>query len=325
VTEELLRVHDLSVRFDTPRGPVHAVRGVSLAVPARSIVGLVGESGSGKTTVISAVINLLAPNAVVEGGEILYKGRDVLRLSPAQLRDLRGREIAMVFQDPMTALSPVHSVATHMVDVLYRDRSRGLAEKRAQAIAMLRRVGIPDPEDRIDHYPNQFSGGMRQRIAIAMALLMNPGLLIADEPTTSLDVTLEAQIIHLLRVLRATFHGSILFVSHNLGLIAELCDLVAVMYAGEIVEQGTVHDVFHRPSHPYTQRLLQCDPARVAADWSGELPTIPGDVPDLVTLPPGCVFAPRCASAIDRCRAEAPSAVRVAAGHTARCHLLVPA
>jgi oligopeptide/dipeptide ABC transporter ATP-binding protein len=190
---------------------------------------------------------------------------------------------------------------------------------------MLRRVGIPDPEDRIDHYPNQFSGGMRQRIAIAMALLMNPGLLIADEPTTSLDVTLEAQIIHLLRVLRATFHGSILFVSHNLGLIAELCDLVAVMYAGEIVEQGTVHDVFHRPSHPYTQRLLQCDPARVAADWSGELPTIPGDVPDLVTLPPGCVFAPRCASAIDRCRAEAPSAVRVAAGHTARCHLLVPA
>jgi oligopeptide/dipeptide ABC transporter ATP-binding protein len=325
VADELLRVHDLSVRFDTPRGPVHAVRGVSLAVPARSIVGLVGESGSGKTTVISAVINLLAPNAVVEGGEILYKGRDVLRLSPAELRDLRGREIAMVFQDPMTALSPVHSVATHMVDVLYRDRSRGLAAKRAQAIAMLRRVGIPDPEDRIDHYPNQFSGGMRQRIAIAMALLMNPGLLIADEPTTSLDVTLEAQIIHLLRVLRATFHGSILFVSHNLGLIAELCDLVAVMYAGEIVEQGTVHDVFHRPSHPYTQRLLQCDPARVAADWSGELPMIPGDVPDLVTLAPGCVFAPRCASAIDRCRAEAPSAVRVAAGHTARCHLLVPA
>jgi peptide/nickel transport system ATP-binding protein len=325
VADELLQVRDLSVRFDTPRGPVHAVRGVSLAVPARSIVGLVGESGSGKTTVISAVINLLAPNAVVEGGEILYKGRDVLRLSPAELRDLRGREIAMVFQDPMTALSPVHSVATHMVDVLYRDRSRGLAAKRAQAIAMLRRVGIPDPEDRIDHYPNQFSGGMRQRIAIAMALLMNPGLLIADEPTTSLDVTLEAQIIHLLRVLRATFHGSILFVSHNLGLIAELCDLVAVMYAGEIVEQGTVHDVFHRPSHPYTQRLLQCDPARVAADWSGELPMIPGDVPDLVTLAPGCVFAPRCASAIDRCRAEAPSAVRVAAGHTARCHLLVPA
>jgi oligopeptide/dipeptide ABC transporter ATP-binding protein len=325
VADELLQVRDLSVRFDTPRGPVHAVRGVSLAVPARSIVGLVGESGSGKTTVISAVINLLAPNAVVEGGQVLYKGRDVLRLSPAELRDLRGREIAMVFQDPMTALSPVHSVATHMVDVLYRDRSRGLAAKRAQAIAMLRRVGIPDPEDRVDHYPNQFSGGMRQRIAIAMALLMNPGLLIADEPTTSLDVTLEAQIIHLLRALRATFHGSILFVSHNLGLIAELCDLVAVMYAGEIVEQGTVHDVFHRPSHPYTRQLLECDPARVAADWSGELPTIPGDVPDLLTLPPGCVFAPRCASAIDRCRAEAPGAVRVAAGHAAHCHLLAPA
>ena len=325
MADALLHVRDLSVRFDTPRGPVRAVRGVSLAVPARSIVGLVGESGSGKTTVISAVINLLAPNAIVESGEILYKGRDVLRLSPAELRDLRGREIAMVFQDPLAALSPVHSVATHMVDVLYRDRSQGVAAKRAQAIAMLRRVGIPDPEDRIDHYPNQFSGGMRQRIAIAMALLMNPGLLIADEPTTSLDVTLEAQIIHLLRVLRATFHGSILFVSHNLGLIAELCDLVAVMYAGEIVEHGTVHDVFHRPSHPYTRRLLECDPARVAADWAGDLPTIPGDVPDLVTLAPGCVFAPRCASVIDRCRAEAPAAVSVAAGHTARCHLLVPA
>jgi oligopeptide/dipeptide ABC transporter ATP-binding protein len=298
---------------------------VSLVVPARSIVGLVGESGSGKTTVISAVINLLAPNAVVESGEILYKGRDVLRLSSAELRDLRGREIAMVFQDPMTALSPVHSVATHMVDILYRDRSQGVAAKRAQAVAMLRRVGIPDPEERIDHYPHQFSGGMRQRIAIAMALLMNPGLLIADEPTTSLDVTLEAQIIHLLRVLRATFQGSILFVSHNLGLIAELCDLVAVMYAGEVVEHGSVHDVFHRPSHPYTRRLLECDPARVAADWSGDLPTIPGDVPDLMTLSPGCVFAPRCASAIDRCRLEAPPAVLVAGEHMARCHLAVPA
>ena len=325
MADELLRVRDLSVRFDTPRGPVHAVRGVSLAVPARSIVGLVGESGSGKSTVISAVINLLPPNAVVERGEVLYKGRDVLRLSSAELRDLRGREIAMVFQDPMTALSPVHSVATQMVDILYRDRSQGVAGKRARAVEMLRRVGIPDPAERIDHYPHQFSGGMRQRIAIAMALLMNPGLLIADEPTTSLDVTLEAQIIHLLRTLRGTFHGSILFVSHNLGLIAELCDLVAVMYAGEVVEHGSVHDVFHRPSHPYTRRLLECDPARVAADWSGDLPTIPGDVPDLMTLAPGCVFAPRCASAIDRCRTEAPPAVPIAGGHMARCHLAVPA
>ena len=322
MAQPLLEVRDLHVRFETPSGPVHAVRGVSLTVPPRSIVGLVGESGSGKTTVVSAVLNLLAPNAVVEAGEILYKGRDVLRLSPAALRALRGREIAMVFQDPMTALSPVHSVATHMIDVLYRDAEPASA-KRARAVEMLRRVGIPDPEERIDHYPHQFSGGMRQRIAIAMALLVNPGLLIADEPTTSLDVTLEAQIIHLLRELRATFHGSILFVSHNLGLIAELCDAVVVMYAGEVLEAGSVRDVFHRASHPYTRRLLECDPARVAADWTGALPSIPGDVPDLIQLPPGCVFTPRCGQAIARCSREHPAAVPVQPGHSARCHLLV--
>jgi oligopeptide/dipeptide ABC transporter ATP-binding protein len=325
VTGNLLEVRDLSVRFETPSGPVRAVRGVSLVVPPRSIVGLVGESGSGKTTVVSTVINLLTPNAVVEGGEILYKGRDVLRLSPEELRALRGREIAMVFQDPMTALSPVHTVATHMIDVLYREAGQSALAKRARAVEMLRRVGIPDPEERIDHYPHQFSGGMRQRIAIAMALLVNPGLLIADEPTTSLDVTLEAQIIHLLRELRSTFNGSILFVSHNLGLIAELCDSVVVMYAGEVLESGSVHDVFHRPSHPYTRRLLECDPARVAADWSGALPTIPGDVPDLIRLPPGCVFAPRCESAIARCGSDRPEAICVGPEHVARCHLLVPA
>jgi len=320
--DELLRVRDLSVHFETPRGPVRALRRVSLAVEPDRIVGLVGESGSGKTTVISAVVRLLAANAVVDGGEILYKGRDVLRMSPAELRDLRGREIAMVFQDPMTALSPVHTVARHMIDVLYRNRHQPAAAKRAQAVEMLRRVGIPDPGERIDHYPHQFSGGMRQRVAIAMALSVNPGLLIADEPTTSLDVTLEAQIIHLLRELRAAFQGSILFVSHNLGLIAELCDRVVVMYAGEVVEEGSVHDVFHRPSHPYTRRLLECDPARVAADREGDLPTIPGDVPDLIAVAPGCVFAPRCPSAIARCRVEAPAAVAVAPGHTARCHLV---
>jgi oligopeptide/dipeptide ABC transporter ATP-binding protein len=324
VSDHLLEIRDLSVRFDTLQGPVRAVRGVSLTVPPRSIVGLVGESGSGKTTVISAVIGLLPPNATVEAGEILYKGRDVRRLSPRELRALRGREIAMVFQDPMTALSPVHSVATHMVDVLYREVGQSAAAKRARALEMLRRVGIPDPEERIDHYPHQFSGGMRQRIAIAMALLVNPGLLIADEPTTSLDVTLEAQIIHLLRELRGAFHGSILFVSHNLGLIAELCDSVVVMYAGEVLESGSVQDVFHRPSHPYTRRLLECDPARVPADWSGPLPTIAGDVPDLVQVPAGCVFAPRCESAIARCCDERPVPIRVGPGHVACCHLLVP-
>jgi oligopeptide/dipeptide ABC transporter ATP-binding protein len=186
---------------------------------------------------------------------------------------------------------------------------------------MLKRVGIPDPERQLNRHPHEFSGGMRQRIAIAMGLLEKPELLIADEPTTALDVTLEAQIIHLLRELRQEFGGSILFISHNLGVIAELCDIVVVLYAGEVVEQGPVGEIFHRPQHPYTQALLECDPARIDL-ISRELPTIPGDVPNLLQVPPGCVFAPRCPKVFDRCRVEAPADWTAAPGHIARCHLL---
>jgi oligopeptide/dipeptide ABC transporter ATP-binding protein len=317
----ILDTRNLSVEFATPHGRVHALRHVSLAVPRNRIVGVIGESGSGKTTLILAALALLPENAEVTDGEVLFDGQNVLALSESALQDLRGQRITVVFQDPMTSLNPVLSIGTQMVDLQYRARDTGNREKRARAIEMLRRVGIPDAASKIDDYPHQFSGGMRQRIAIAMALLAGPDLLIADEPTTALDVTLEAQIIHLLRELKESFAGSILFTSHNLGLIAELCDDVVVMYAGEVVEEGTVFDLFHRPRHPYTRALLECDPASTGGTGR-ELATIPGDVPDLIRPAPACVFAPRCAHAFERCRRIAPGWTAVAGAHRARCHLL---
>jgi peptide/nickel transport system ATP-binding protein len=319
-TDNVLAVEGLSIDFQTPNGMVHALRGVSLDVPRGSIVGIVGESGSGKSTLALAAMGLLPENAVVRGGEVRFDGEDVLAMPPAQLRDLRGRRLSMVFQDPMTSLNPVLSIGTQMVDIQYRDRTSA-AEKRRKAAAILGRVGIPDPEQRLGRYPHEFSGGMRQRIAIAMGLLGNPELLIADEPTTALDVTLEAQIIHLLRELRRDFRGSIMFISHNLGLIAELCDHVVILYAGEVVEHGTVHDIFHRPKHPYTEALLVCDPARID-EVRRELPTIPGDVPNLLRVPEGCVFAPRCPKVFDRCRVEPPADHPVGTTQSARCHLV---
>ncbi len=317
----VLSIRGLTVDFATPRGMVHALRDVSLEVPRNKVVGIVGESGCGKSTLIGAAMGLLANNAVVRGGRALFEDRDVLTMSDTELRAIRGQRISMVFQDPMTSLNPVLSIAQLMTDIQYRDRASSPAHKLARAVDMLRQLGIPDPEQRIDHYPFQFSGGMRQRIAIAMALLMNPSLLIADEPTTALDVTLEAQIIHLLRELHGKLQTTILFVSHNLGLIAELCDEVVVMYAGEVVEQGPVRALFHDARHPYTRALLECDPARIAKS-DRELPTIPGEVPNLIQLPGGCVFRPRCSRAFEPCAARPPQPVAVGDGHAARCYLL---
>ena len=318
----LLDIRNLSVDFRTPRGRVHALRDVSFSVPRGQVVGIVGESGSGKSTVIWTLTRLLAGNAVIEGGSAEFDGTDVLRLSESRMMDVRGENISVVFQDPMTSQSPVLSYGRQMTDVLYRRRGMSMADKRARAIEMMRRVGIPDPESRIVQYPHQFSGGMRQRASIAMALLMDPMLLIADEPTTALDVTMEAQIIHLIRELQREFQATIIVVSHNLGLIAELCDEVVVMYAGEVVETGGVHDIFHRAAHPYTRALLECDPAREATR-SRHLPVIPGDLPDLHRRPAGCVFAPRCGLAMDVCRERQPASFTVSGdGHAARCHLL---
>ena len=317
----VLSVRDLSVRFRTPRGPVLALRKVSVEVPRGSIVGLVGESGSGKSTLAMAVMRLMSSNAAITEGSIEFAGRELLSLSPAEMQRLRGDRLSMVFQDPMTSLNPVRSIGNQLMDIQYRDRQLSQADKRRKAADMLRRVGIPDPERQLARHPHQFSGGMRQRIAIAMGILEKPELLIADEPTTALDVTLEAQIIQLLRELRREFNGSILFISHNLGVIAELCDYVVVLYAGEVVEQGPIGEIFHHPRHPYTQALLECDPARIE-EIRRELPTITGDVPNLLRIPTGCVFTPRCPKVFDRCRVEHPADWVVGERHVARCHLL---
>lgn len=315
----VLDILDLSVSYTTPRGDLKALRGVSLSVPQRRIVGIVGESGCGKSTLISAIIRLMAPNAQIRSGSIRLKGAEILELSEAQMRALRGAEISMVFQDPMQTHNPVLTVGRQMIDIQYRDKL-SMTEKRKRAAGMLALVGIPDPEARLNQYPFEFSGGMRQRIAIAMALMAKPSLLIADEPTTALDATLEVQIIKRLRELQEEVGCSILFISHHLGVIAELCDEVVVMYAGEVVESGSVRDVFHNPAHPYTRALLDCDPGHIKVR-TRNLPTIPGNIPDLVHLPQGCIFAGRCDKRHDACAAR-PDMATVNPSHHAACHLI---
>jgi len=315
-----MTIRNLDVKFKTPRGRVYALRDINIDVASNRIMGIVGESGSGKSTVVWAITRLLASNAEDPQGQIFFQDQDVLGFSESHLLTYRGEQVSMVFQDPMTSQIPVLSYAQQMTDIQYRRRTSSAAEKRQRAIDMMRRVGIPDPEGRLIQFPHQFSGGMRQRAAIAMALIMNPALLIADEPTTALDVTMEAQIIHLLRELKQEFNATVIVVSHNLGLIAQLCDDVVVMYAGEVVESGSVQQIFYNPSHPYTQALLECDPARMHRR-SFLLPTIPGDVPDLHVPPRGCTFALRCPQAFAGCRSEKPSDIEVEAGQMARCRL----
>jgi len=321
---DLLEIDRLSVDFPGPNRTVHALRDIRFSVPRGRIVGLVGESGSGKSTLSLAILRLLASSAKIAGGAIRFDGTDLLGLSSEAMRDLRGRRIAIVFQDPMSTLNPVLSIGTQMIDVQFRDTAASRRQKRARAVALLARVGIPDAGRRIDDYPHQFSGGMRQRVAIAMALLGQPDLLIADEPTTALDVTLEAQILDLLRDLRRDFAGAILLVSHQLGVVAEFCDEVVVLYAGEVVEQASVRALFANPGHPYTRALLNCDPGRLSAD-SRQFPTIPGQFPDLAERRKGCIFASRCPQMFERCRSEAPAMTAVAPGHRASCHLLAGA
>lgn len=315
----VLDIQGLSVSYGTPRGELRALRDVSLSVPERKIVGIVGESGCGKSTLISAIIRLMAPNARVRSGTVRFNGEDLLALPEARMRGLRGTEISMVFQDPMQTHNPVLTVGRQMIDIQYRDK-RSKADKLKRAAEMLALVGIPDASARLNQYPFEFSGGMRQRIAIAMALMARPSLLIADEPTTALDATLEVQIIKRLRELQDEIGCSILFISHHLGVIAELCDEVVVMYAGEVVEAGSVRDVFHNPAHPYTRALLECDPGHIK-EKTRNLPTIPGNIPDLVKLPGGCIFADRCPQRHDACT-EHPVMSEASAGHRAACHLI---
>ena len=316
----VLSVKDLSISYQTDSGPLQALRGVSFDIDDNNIVGIVGESGCGKSTLIGSIIKLLDNNAIVEKGEIFFQDKNIISLSDDDMKDILGVDISVIFQDPMQAHNPVLTIGQQMIDIQYRDK-KSKKQKQNHAIEMLQLVGMPDPESRIYQYPHEFSGGMRQRIAIAMALMVKPALLIADEPTTALDATLEVQIIQKLKELQKNIHCSILFVSHHLGVIAELCDEVIVMYAGEIVESGNVRDIFHRPKHPYTQALFACDPGRIL-EKSKEIPTIEGEIPNLINLPKGCIFKDRCSQRIDRCDDEIPSTHQIKNTHMAKCHLL---
>ncbi|MBA1140662.1 ABC transporter ATP-binding protein [Mesorhizobium neociceri] len=317
-----LAARDLSVRYETPHGSVYALRHVDIEAHPGEVIGIVGESGCGKSTLVTALANLLPANARIDGS-ISYNGVDLAKLDAHRQRLLRGDEIALVSQDPMTAFNPVLTIGDQLVDFQHHRKDLGRAQKRARIAAMLGRVGIADAERRMDCYPHELSGGMRQRVAIAAALLTDPGLLIADEPTTALDVTMEAQIIHLLRELRREYNGIVIVVSHHLGVIAELCDRVYVMYAGEVVEDGEVDAIFHDARHPYTQALLACDPARFQ-ERLDRLPTIPGSLPNLTQPPSGCVYAPRCDRAFAPCGSVVPPRVKLSASHIARCHAVTP-
>ena len=306
MTIPLVSIRNLVLEASATRGTAHILRGIDLDIGRGRILGVVGESGSGKSSLAACLVRLLPANLSRIGGEIVFDGTDLLGLDEAAMNAYRGTRIAMIFQDPMTALNPLFTIGTHLIDVLRR-RHPGLARKAAtaRAIAALQDVGIADAPLRLSSYPHQLSGGMRQRVMIAMALLVEPDLLLADEPTTALDATVEAQIVALLEGLRTAFAGSILFISHHLGLVAQLCDDLCVMYGGTIVETGPVAAVLGAPRHPYTRALLACELEDDTA--GGRLVSIPGEVPDPVAEHLACVFAPRCPHAIDACRNSVPA------------------
>jgi peptide/nickel transport system ATP-binding protein len=322
VPEPLLEIRDLRVSFRTEAGVVRAVDGLSLTVGTDDVVGIVGESGSGKTVSMMAVMRLIRdPNAIVEG-EVLLRGRSLTRLPQREMREVRGGEIAMIFQDPMTALTPVYTVGWHIAEQLRAHRRLTRAAARRRSIELLAEVGIPNPDSRVDMYPHEFSGGMRQRVMIAMALSCNPALLIADEPTTALDVTIQAQILAVMQELRERTDAGIVLVTHDLGVVADIADRILVMYAGRVVEQGTVDEIFYDPQHPYTWGLLGSI-ARVDRPRPERLPSIPGLPPSLHNRPKGCHFRPRCRHEFAQC-AEVPALEArdpAAPLHTDRCWL----
>jgi peptide/nickel transport system ATP-binding protein len=311
-----LQVDHLSVAY----GSAQALRDVSLRIEAGAVTGVVGESGCGKSTLILAILGLLPPNGRRIHGTVRLAGLELTELPQAALNRLRGDSVSVIFQDAISALSPVLSIGRQMTDIQYR-RPGSTAAKRRRAVEMLARVRVSDPELRLRQYPHEFSGGMLQRVTIAMAVLAEPALLIADEPTTALDATLEVEIMDLLRELQQEVGCAIMLVSHHLGVIAELSREVVVMYAGEVVEQGPIEAVFDDPRHPYTRRLLECDPARIPAR-SRTLPTIPGELPNPNDLPPGCVFEPRCDRNWEQCAQQRPELFHAAPGQAARCFLV---
>jgi oligopeptide transport system ATP-binding protein len=317
--DPVLEIRDLRTYFQSDESVVKAVDGVSVSVRRGETIGIVGESGSGKSVACLSALGLVPrPPAFHPSGQVRYQGRDLLALSERELERLRGNRLAMIFQDPLTSLNPYLRVSRQLTEVLEVHRGASAAAARRAAIAMLERVGIPDAPRRIDQYPHQFSGGMRQRVMIAMALLCEPEVLFADEPTTALDVTIQAQILELIAELKAKFGTAVVLVTHDLGVVAGTTDRVAVMYAGRIVEEGPTAEVFAAPAHPYTRGLLASLP-RLDAAGREPLTAIPGLPPDLGHLPAGCPFHPRCAEAQDRCRGEYPPRVWLGPHHAASC------
>jgi oligopeptide/dipeptide ABC transporter ATP-binding protein len=315
--DRVLDVQHLTVEFNIGGRWFPAVRDVSFAIQQGETLGLVGESGCGKSVTSLALVRLLAKTGRVSG-RVLYRGRDLFALQEREMRRLRGSEISMIFQEPMTSLNPVYKIGAQISEGLRLHTSMSPRKAFAQCLEMLEKVGIARPRDILDNYPHQLSGGMRQRIMIAIAMVCNPALLIADEPTTALDVTIQAQILDLMRRLSKDFGTSTLLITHDLGVVAEMCDRVAVMYAGAIVEQGPVRDIFHDPQHPYTRGLLNAIP-RIDAKSKGRLQPIEGNVPSLARMPQGCRFAPRCPMVMDRCREQEPSLFPVSEQHASRC------
>ena len=316
----LLEVKDLKVSFFTPAGEVKAVGGISYELKHGEVMGIVGESGSGKSVEAYSIIGLLQSPGKVIGGEILFDGENILEYDKHKMEDFRGNKVSMIFQNPMTCLNPVYTIGNQLTEAIFCHKKMSKKEAEDKAIEMLTLVGINNPEKRMKQYPHELSGGMRQRVMIAMGLICDPKLLIADEPTTALDVTIQAQIIELMKDIQKKTHMAIIFITHNLGVVAEICDRVSVMYAGKIVEQGDVNDIFYRPAHPYTLGLLRSMPRVDAMEYERLIP-IEGTPVDMLNPPEGCGFCSRCEFCMKICLRKEPPTVDLGNGHIAKCWL----
>ncbi|KXG76522.1 ABC transporter ATP-binding protein [Thermotalea metallivorans] len=319
--EKLLEVKDLKTSFFTHVGEVKAIRGVSFNLDKGEAIGIVGESGSGKSVTSLSVMRLLQFPGKIVGGEILFRGQDLAKKSEKEMQAIRGNEIAMIFQDPMTSLNPVYTIGNQIMEAIIRHQDLSKSQAKEKAIEMLRLVGIPSPEKRVDNYPHEFSGGMRQRAMIAMALSCEPSLLIADEPTTALDVTIQAQILELMKDLKEKINTSIILITHDLGVVADVCSRIIVMYGGLIMEEGATEDIFYNPKHPYTWGLLKSIP-RLDLGGKKRLIPIEGTPPDLLKPPKGCPFAARCPYAMKVCMEHIPPYYSVDEKHRSMCWLL---
>ncbi len=320
--EILLEIKDLKTSFFTGQGEVQALRGASFRLRKGDVLGVVGESGSGKSVTSLSIMGLIENPGRIKSGQIIFKGMNLATMGQRELSNIRGNEISMIFQEPMTSLNPVYSIRNQLVEVIRRHQKVGGKEALARAIEMLELVGIPDPQRRINSYPHEFSGGMRQRVMIATALSCNPSLLIADEPTTALDVTIQAQILDLMTGLKDKFDMSIIFITHDLGVIAEICNHIVVMYGGVIMEQGSERDIFYNPQNPYTVGLHKSVPSINEAGDRERLVPIEGTPPDLMFPPVGCAFSPRCPHAMEICLKRQPPTFKIGENHSSACWLL---